>query len=125
MAAGVRIGKTLYSGQDRRALTFQWQAGTLEGDAVALKGNGIVGRGVDGDPFYGLVEVKEDDGYCGVQRAGLITVPYTGAMSAGDKVLVVDGAGKVKIKGAPAAGDKAWSVIAWNAPDLKVVIDAS
>lgn len=101
----MKFNNVEYAGQDENALTFTLTAGTVQGDAVTLTGNGAAGRGADGDPFYGKANLPEGDAKGAVSRDGIVIVKYTGALTAGYRQIAVDGAGKVK----PGSATSRWA----------------
>ncbi|ULH17358.1 hypothetical protein MF271_19400 (plasmid) [Deinococcus sp. KNUC1210] len=104
----MKFNNVEYASQDENALTFTLVAGAVQGDAVTLTGNGTAGRGADGDPFYGKLNLPEGDGKGAVSRDGIVIVKYTGALTAGYRQVTVDGAGKVKP--AAATGRACWVI---------------
>lgn len=89
------VGKIKLLGQ-ADTITLKYAAGTQVGDAVTLTANATVGRGADGDPFYGKVLVVEADGLCTVIRESNVDLAYAGSLTAGYRQLGVNGAGKIK-----------------------------
>jgi hypothetical protein len=78
----------------------------VEGKAVAVTGNGLVGFGAAGNPLYGRIDKYEDDDYLTVQYGGyaiLSGVSGSLPVAGTDFVPVVDGAGAV-MASAGAAG---------------------
>lgn len=70
----------------------------VEGKAVVVTGNGIVGFGAAGNPLYGKIEKYEDDDYLSVQVEGYATFPGVSSSmpTAGTNyVPVVNGSGAV------------------------------
>ncbi len=70
----------------------------VEGKAVAVTGNGLVGFGAAGNPLYGRIDKYEDDDYLTVQYGGYAILPgVSGSLPVAgtDFVPVVDGAGAV------------------------------
>ncbi len=108
-----------FEGIGFKAATFKLSAATkaiatasgasyVEGKAVAITGNQEVGFGSNGNPFFGIIDKYEDDGYVTVQFEGYKeNVPaVSGSVpTAGTRTLVVNGAGAVRSSGsAPTRG---------------------
>lgn len=78
--------------------TFACQEGVAAGDAVAVTGDGQVGRAADGGLFCGKAVIVSDDGMAGIQLGGLCQLSYTGTAPAPGFVrLAGNGAGGVKV----------------------------
>jgi hypothetical protein len=119
----IKYNNRRYGGQDGQNLDCAVVTGAVAGDAVAYTGDLAVGRGDDNDPFFGVLQAVQD-GRGAVRRKGLTWIGRTAAaITRGPKVLLINGAGRVKVKGAPAAGDKVYEVLADDATNLEVLVD--
>ncbi len=118
-----QINGTNYgNGQEGVALTATFAAGVLAGDPLTITGEMTFGRGSDGNAFVGI---------CGSNVASRGTVFLKGlywvkktstSIANGWQVLVVDGAGAVKVKGSPVAGDKAVLVLGQDSTNNEVLV---
>ncbi|MCL2154051.1 MAG: hypothetical protein FWH53_00145 [Leptospirales bacterium] len=78
--------------------TDNFKRGTDEGIPVKVSGLGTVSKCADDEGFDGILETIDRDKVCGaVSLRGFKTISYSGtAPTAGNVILVADGAGKVK-----------------------------
>jgi hypothetical protein len=104
-----------------RSRTFKTSLTSADvGKAVTMVGNNEVGLGVSGDLFVGVLGRVEKDGTCRVECYGNVTVPYSGTIAVGNKV-VVDGNGNVKDAGTSVSGRGFVSVV--DSTNTKVQVE--
>ena len=85
------------NGYGAKAATFKTGSEVTAGAPVKITANGTVDACSDGDAFCGTA-LNARGGYCAVQLAGYVKVPYSGgtAPAVGYAALAADGAGGVK-----------------------------
>jgi hypothetical protein len=75
------------------------------GKAVARAGQGTVDLTDDGTEVFGKLIKVEHDGYCTIQEQGYADLPFTGAMTYGDKSNLVGSATRGSVKAGTAVAN--------------------